>query len=79
MGKRVDELETLKVGEFLYDVGNRTRRIKVPLFLARIAGTSLNVKTAVLSLQQDFLAQAVFPKKYCFQHTSVIRIQIDSL
>jgi hypothetical protein len=35
MGKRVDELETLKVGKFLYDVGNRTRRIKVPLFLAR--------------------------------------------
>lgn len=32
IGKRVDELETLEVGQFLYDFGKNTKKIKTPLF-----------------------------------------------
>lgn len=32
IGSRVDELETLQVGEFMYDVGKKTKKVQVPLF-----------------------------------------------
>lgn len=32
IGKRVDELETLEVGQFIYDFGKNTTKIQVPLF-----------------------------------------------
>jgi len=30
--QRVDELEALQVGEFIYDYGRTTRKVQVPLF-----------------------------------------------
>jgi len=32
IGKRVDELETLEVGQFIYDFGKNTTKVQVPLF-----------------------------------------------
>jgi len=65
IGDRVEELETLKTGEFLYDYGKTTKRIQTPLFRASctpqqiIQEVSLPIETPMIEKPQAPIGQAI--------------------
>ena len=47
LGERVSELETLEVGQFLYDYGKTTKRIQAPKFEAEREATNLQYMNSI--------------------------------